>query len=146
MARVGIRVGMCDLELNLFALKLEKVSTMYFFLRLIFKELFLFFFSTTYCVYYFIFFSHNVEMFKFLSGGVVIYAFFGTNPLITDANVALDAYIAAYVTRRTALSASLHTTSGRMRSFLHRGPHRGRMKRFFCHHRTPYAINITRYI
>lgn len=85
-------------------------------------------------------------MFKSLSGGVVIYVFFGTNPLITDANVALDAYIAAYETRRTALSTSLHTTSGRMRSFLHRGPHHGRMKRFFCHRRTLYAINITRYI
>lgn len=77
----------------------------------------------------------------------IINAFFGTNPLITDANVALDAYIAAcYETRRTALSASLHTTSGRMRSFLHWGPHHERMKRFFCHRRTPYAINIMRYI
>lgn len=128
-----------ELELNLFALNLEKVRNvpiMCFFPRLILKELFFQFFYTTYCAY---FFPHNVKMSESLSGGVVINAFFGTNPLITDANVALDAYVAAY---GTALSASLHTTSGRMRSFLHRG----RMKRFFCHRRTPYAINITRYI
>lgn len=73
----------CDLELNLFALKLEKVSTIIFLSASNLQRIIFIFFCLLPIVHIlFFFFSHNVEMFKSLSGGVVIYVFFGTNPLI----------------------------------------------------------------
>jgi len=119
MARVGIRVGMWSWIKFIRIEARKSVNNVFLSASNLQRIIFIFFCLLPIVHILFIFFSHNVEMFKSLSGGVVIYVFFGTNPLITDANVALDAYIAAYETRRTALSTSLHTTSGRMRSFLH---------------------------